>query len=103
VAAGERRRRALRALLPLGDAPASSLAAPDDVAARVDRDETARELVDALRALSARQRDVLHLVFYQDLTVEQAAGVLGIGVGSARVHYARGKARVRALLERTPR
>ena len=34
---------------------------------------------------------MLDLVFFHELTVEQAAEVMGVGVGSARVHYARGK------------
>lgn len=55
-------------------------------------------LETALSKLSARQRDVLHLVFYQDLTIQQAADVLGISVGSARQHYERGKARIKELL-----
>jgi len=41
---------------------------------------------------------VLHLVFAEDFTVEGAAAVMGIGVGSARTHYDRGKKRLKALL-----
>jgi RNA polymerase sigma-70 factor (ECF subfamily) len=57
---------------------------------------------DRLRAsldrLSRRQQEVLHLVFYQDLTVEEAATLLGISLGSARTHFERGKARLREFL-----
>jgi len=59
---------------------------------------TQAELHRLLARLSARQRDLLHLVFYQELTIEEAAGVMGITVGTARTHYERGKARLRSLL-----
>ncbi|HEU5180453.1 MAG TPA: sigma-70 family RNA polymerase sigma factor [Candidatus Polarisedimenticolia bacterium] len=57
-----------------------------------------KQLLRALERLSRRQREVLHLVFYQDLTLESAAAVLCITLGAARVHYDRGKKRLRALL-----
>ena len=60
--------------------------------------ETARRLRLALTELPARQRELVHLVFYEELTVEQAAEVVGIWVGSALTHYHRAKARLRALL-----
>ncbi len=62
------------------------------------RSERARALTVALTRLSGRQREVLHLVFYQDLTIAEAATVLGITTGSARQHYERGKTRLRELL-----
>jgi RNA polymerase sigma-70 factor (ECF subfamily) len=66
----------------------------------VARDETTKALLEGLEALSARQRDVLHLVFYQDLSIQEAAGVLRIAVGTARTHYERGKTALRARLDR---
>jgi RNA polymerase sigma-70 factor (ECF subfamily) len=37
-------------------------------------------------------------VFYQDLSIAEAAGVVGVAVGTARTHYERGKARLRQML-----
>lgn len=56
------------------------------------------ELRSALGRLSKRQQEVLHLVFYQNLTINEAAEVLAMPVGTARTHYERGKHRLRALL-----
>jgi RNA polymerase sigma factor (sigma-70 family) len=51
-----------------------------------------------LAKLPARQREVLHLVFYQDLTIEETAKILHISLGTARTHFERGKTRLRSLL-----
>jgi RNA polymerase sigma factor (sigma-70 family) len=55
-------------------------------------------LEGALARLAARQREVLDLVFGHGMTVEEAALALGISTGSARVHYDRGKKRLRRAL-----
>jgi RNA polymerase sigma factor (sigma-70 family) len=60
--------------------------------------ETWRYVRQAVIRLPARQRQVLHLVFYEELTVEQAAHVLGVSVGTARTHFDRGKRKLRTLL-----
>ena len=61
-------------------------------------DGRAGELRTALARLSKRQQEVLHLVFYQNLTINEAADVLAMPVGTARTHYERGKSRLRQLL-----
>ena len=60
--------------------------------------ECSRALLQALAGLPARQREVLHLVFYQDLTVEEASRILRVSLGTARTHFERGKGRLRRML-----
>jgi RNA polymerase sigma factor (sigma-70 family) len=56
--------------------------------------ELTRHLAVALERLPARQREVLDLVFYHQMSIAAAADVMGIGVGTARTHYERGKHRL---------
>jgi RNA polymerase sigma-70 factor (ECF subfamily) len=81
------------ARVPEGDASTR----PDALATAVHMDESER-LVRALGTLPRRQREVLHLVFYQDLTIEECGQILGVSLGTARTHYERGKARLRVVL-----
>jgi RNA polymerase sigma-70 factor (ECF subfamily) len=55
-------------------------------------------LLAALERLPRRQREVLDLVFYVGMTVEEAGQVLGVSSGSARAHYDRGKRRMARIL-----
>lgn len=66
----------------------------------LERSEVQQRFQAALQRLPARQRETLHLVFYQELSLSEAAQVMRISVGSARQHYERGKKRLRELLDR---
>jgi RNA polymerase sigma factor (sigma-70 family) len=97
--ASEHRRNVFRRLSAmwrvLSDDVVADTPDPDDA---MDGRAVADRLRAALKVLPARQRQVLYLVFHEELTVDAAAGVMGISVGSARTHYARGKARLREFL-----
>ena len=69
----------------------------------VDRRDLAARVRAALERLSTRQRQLLELVFYHGMTIEEAAATLRISIGSARVHYDRGKRRVAELLAKEER
>ncbi|MBQ0999558.1 sigma-70 family RNA polymerase sigma factor [Streptomyces sp. RK62] len=65
---------------------------PDDVLDRV-------LLVDALSRLPARQRQVLCMAFYDDLTQAQIAERTGLPLGTVKSHTRRGLYRLRGALE----
>jgi RNA polymerase sigma-70 factor (ECF subfamily) len=73
----------------------------ESVEASIHASEERALFLRALLRLPRRQREVLHLVFYQDLTIEETAETLGISVGSVRTHYERGKKKLRQALEQT--
>ena len=105
TAASERRKAWLRGLLverEVGSGKGEAGVLRPDPFARPDAEaetESRRDgLHRALTHLAARQREVLQLVFYHDLTVEEAAAVMRVSVGSARTHYARGKANLAVML-----
>jgi RNA polymerase sigma-70 factor (sigma-E family) len=62
------------------------------------RTESQIAVIDALNALSSRQRDCLVLRFYMDLTEKQIATTLAISPNSVKTHCQRGMATLAAAL-----
>ncbi|MGQ0767400.1 MAG: RNA polymerase sigma factor [Gemmatimonadota bacterium] len=89
----ERGRDRILTLVPPYDHP--SVEPPDAALIRAEESESLRR---ALAELPHRQQQALHLVFYQDLSIADAALIMGVSVGSARTHYDRGKKRLRVIL-----
>lgn len=102
TALGERRaqvRRAWRAVVGADRAVERGRFAAGPLAGLVQA-ETQTRFLRALDKLPQRQREVLHLVFYEDLSLREAAGVMGVTIGSARQHYDRAKKHLREHLDR---
>ncbi|MDT0380235.1 SigE family RNA polymerase sigma factor [Streptomyces sp. RKND-216] len=64
---------------------------------RMERDE----LKQALRGLQRRQREVLVLRYFADMTEAQVAEVLGLSLGSVKAYGSRGIAALRVAMEAT--
>lgn len=91
---GRRRQAEARALARLGGRlpdPSDEYGRSDE---RIDAGNEARPMIAALRALSHTERELLDLVVGDQLTVGEAAEVLGIRPGTARMRLARARARL---------
>jgi len=81
------RLRLVRQYLPAEDVVASSEPSEDAIVWK------------AVRELPARQRDIIELVFCRDMTIEEASKVMGVSIGTGRVHYDRAKKSLRTKLQ----
>ena len=91
----DERRRARRRPREDSIDDAFSLAAPgDQLAAVVARDAMER----ALRQLPSRQREVVVLRFYADLSIAETAAAMGASEGTVKSYTARALRRMRELL-----
>jgi len=103
TAIGEYRKRLVRSLVFLGSSERhdSGVSPADAPTTLLEKSELQKQFRVALAKLPARQREALHLVFYEDLSLSEAANVMGISIGSARQHYERGKKHLREWLSHT--
>jgi len=66
----------------------------------LERSDRARVVRSAVAGLPARYRDALLLFYFVDLDVAEAAGVLGVAVGTLKARLHRGRALLRRRLAR---
>jgi RNA polymerase sigma-70 factor (sigma-E family) len=76
--------------------PARHLAGADEEALASER---RAGVLDALRGLPERQREVLALRYYLDLSEAEIAETLGISRGAVKSHASRGVSALRTLME----
>ncbi len=88
-------RRELRAFARTG---VDSVRAADSAHDALDRSLAARELARALAGLGRKDREVLLLFFWADLSYEQIAEALDVPLGTVRSRLNRARARLRELL-----
>ena len=88
-----RSRRPTEAPLPVDDA---ALPAVD---AGLDRVGQHGAVTSALASLPYRQRQVIVLRYYADLSVEETAAVMGCSTGAVKSHTSRAVARLREVLD----
>ena len=70
----------------------------DDADARVLLEEEHREVLAALRKLPVRQREVIVLRYWAELTEAEIAAALGISVGAVKSSASRGREAIAATL-----
>jgi len=91
--------RRLRSREVVTPAPPAAASVPDHGDSVVNR----AELLSALGTLPARMRAVLVLRYWEDLSETETAQLLGCSPGTVKSQASRGLARLRGVLEGTPR
>ncbi|WP_158856359.1 RNA polymerase sigma factor [Lunatibacter salilacus] len=66
--------------------------------AETEQEVTAACHEELIEKLPERQKEVLLLVFYHNLTLEKAAEIMEISIGTVRTHYDRGKRNLKELI-----
>ena len=89
------RRRYVAALERVRNAaPVALLGHEDEAIARLDAIGQLRDAGSAVRALPRREREVLALVAWGELTYEETAAALGVPIGTVRSRLARARERL---------
>ncbi len=90
--------RRFRAALERLPAPEPEPDFADDAAQRLADEQRMRAVLAVFGRLPRRERDVLALCVWAELSYEEAAVALGLPIGTVRSRLARGRARLRELV-----
>jgi len=58
-----------------------------------------KQFIEAMQHLPDKQKQVISLMLYHDLSIEESARIMSVTLGTARVHYQRAKAKLREQLQ----
>jgi RNA polymerase sigma factor (sigma-70 family) len=94
-----RARRRLTAFLLRQPAPLHQPDHAEAVAAQVDSEKHIQSVRAALSALPTHERETVELVYWAELSMAEAAAVLGVAEGTVKARLSRARRRLPALLE----
>jgi RNA polymerase sigma-70 factor (ECF subfamily) len=94
-----RARRRLAQFLLRQPAPVPHPDHAESVAARIDSEKRLAAVRAALAALPAHERETVELVYWAELSMAEAAAVLGVAEGTVKARLSRARRRLPALLE----
>ncbi len=88
--------------IPISDEMEAGLSATEPLPEeRIQANEQARRVQQGLQSLSPEHRAVLELVFYQGLSLKEAAEVCGCPIGTVKSRLSYARRQLRGVLSRT--
>ena len=88
-----------RRIVPMEEFMEDSLIAEDSFA-DVERQETIQSVKDAVMELPEHYKDVIMCVYFQEMSMDQAAQMLNMPVGTIKSRLARAKEKLKDIMER---
>ncbi len=87
-----------RHVVPMMDFAEEALVSEDDYE-EVEQQDTNEQIKEAVMSLPEKYREVVMCVFYKEMSMQEAAGVLGIPEGTVKSRLLRAKDRLRVVLQ----